>query len=382
MFLGEREIISWYREMRTAYPEVYGWTNGPFGRLGKQLSAGATLRLKEDTDGRWHGPLMVVKGSRWGDSAGDKAPMYVTEDGTEVDFEAVHNDELYYVETDVGRFARLRNLDRQELNGLVGRIAGWDSLTGRYRVEVPGRSRVLGVKAANFRFVRRRNLSSLPERVLVEICEYLPFSQLDDVRLFSKAGRQAVDEAWDTPPKLRAVIAEKLTSLDFSTLVAAVRAHDAALVRAALQTRLVTLDDHVLPGRQSLLHVASSTSVAVLTLLVDEYRDDVNKRSGDGSTPLILACMKPQADCAKFLLERKANPYYVDDDGDGPLYYAYDLGAKGHACVNVLRDFGVRGNPGSPVHTSSGSLTGFGDVLPRDLRYRVANGIEWRPEWD
>jgi len=206
----------------------------------------------------------------------------------------------------------------------------------------------------------------------------LTFDRLDDAGLLSKRLQRAVERAWKGSP-LRP-IAAATTETRLKLLSDAAKTGPADLVRAALRGNLVGLDtDLHPPHRSTLIHNAN---LPVLKVLVHEFHDNVNKRSADGSTPLVYSCMSGGApDVTRFLLENDADPYVVDSDGDSALWYANNLNDQhdGRAKVAALRQFGVKGSPRSPVHTSPGT---FRDALPAHIRRQVASGLYWRPEWD
>lgn len=73
--------------------------------------------------------------------------------------------------------------------------------------------------------------------------------------------------------------------------------------------------------------------------LIEEGADPNEPRSDEGSTPLHLAALVDNAGIAERLLEAGADPFVVDQDEDGPLGYAYYVGAS--SVADVLLDYGV-----------------------------------------
>lgn len=73
-------------------------------------------------------------------------------------------------------------------------------------------------------------------------------------------------------------------------------------------------------GGLTALHYAVRDGYADAVGVLLDAKMDVNARSADQSTPLILACANGQYDIAMSLLQRGADPNLVNDDGIAPLF--------------------------------------------------------------
>jgi ankyrin repeat protein len=75
-------------------------------------------------------------------------------------------------------------------------------------------------------------------------------------------------------------------------------------------------------GAFTALHYAVRDGRSEAALMLLEAGADINHRTADESSPLLLATINGNYDLAKELLGRGADPNYVSDDGVGPLFAA------------------------------------------------------------
>ena len=75
-------------------------------------------------------------------------------------------------------------------------------------------------------------------------------------------------------------------------------------------------------GAFTALHYAVRDGRSEAALMLLEAGADINHRTADESSPLLLATINGNYDLAKELLARGADPNYVSDDGVGPLFAA------------------------------------------------------------
>jgi ankyrin repeat protein len=73
-------------------------------------------------------------------------------------------------------------------------------------------------------------------------------------------------------------------------------------------------------GAFTALHYAVRDGRSEAALMLLEAGADINHRTADESSPLLLATINGNYDLAKELLARGADPNYVSDDGVGPLF--------------------------------------------------------------
>lgn len=77
-----------------------------------------------------------------------------------------------------------------------------------------------------------------------------------------------------------------------------------------------------LPGKWSALHYAAFTGDQKLVADLLEKGADINARSPNGATPLMMAIYDGRQEAAKFLIERGANTRLRNDWGDGAMEWA------------------------------------------------------------
>ena len=284
------------------------------------------------------------------------------------------------------------------IHGLNGRVdLNGHEIEVLKLVEGKGRwvCRVIDVVAESV-LVRPQNLvrcpprlTEIPDEVLVLLLERIPISSLSlTVSVTSWCLRNAVQKTWRGPEwrRLRRFFSRLTARAEKQGLVRdAIDANDLRTLRTIFREEPAWLTESLVDSAGSTAATIATAQPDALRMLLDEFACDVNTRRADGSTLLIDACMKTtdtSEECARILCERGADLYAVDDDGDGALYYAHDNGNEG--CVQVLRAFGVRGRPHSPVHTSSAGFMGFQDLLPRHFRMQLNAGdyTHWNPDWD
>lgn len=278
---------------------------------------------------------------------------------------------------------------RADLNGREAEVLQWNEARERWTV------RLVGGVAERLLVVRRENLvrrgpvfDLLPEDVLVSLLEVVCLHTLEGaVPLVSHQMRRAVSGTWKGAEwrELRE-FAGKRTRFGrrMDIFLRTVQTEAIHLLRPMLHFMRATRVD----AGPTMIHLATQKP-AVLRLLVTEFGADVNVRRDDGSTPLIDVCCSPKpvaAECARILCEHGCDLYAVDDDGGSALWYA--TVAKNDACVQVLREFGVRGRPTSAPHLSSARVsdhfivtTARGDQLPPSIRAELSRGdyTHWRP---
>ena len=73
-------------------------------------------------------------------------------------------------------------------------------------------------------------------------------------------------------------------------------------------------------GGFTALHYAVRDGYAASVAVLLEAKTDINARSADKSTPLVLAIANGQYDIAETLLKRGANPNLANDDGIAPIF--------------------------------------------------------------
>lgn len=77
-------------------------------------------------------------------------------------------------------------------------------------------------------------------------------------------------------------------------------------------------------GMTALLLAARDGRLAAVRALLDAGANVDQPSAGDRSTPLVMAIINGHFDTAKFLLDRRADPNQVNDDGLAPLYATID----------------------------------------------------------
>ena len=290
---------------------------------------------------------------------------------------------------------------RADLNGREVQVMMWVDGRARWACRI-----VAG--AAEHILVRPQNLDRCPPRftelsddVLLLVLERIPIVDLSLVlSVTSKCVRAAVQKTWNGSEWrwVRQFFSRLTTRAEKQSIIEPCIWHpvwhpqgDLLTLRTIFREDPKWLTESIIESVGSKAASLATCQPDVLRMLLDEFACDVNTRRFDGSTLLIDACMRDRSRsganiaCARMLCEHGADLYAVDDDGDGALYYAHENGNEG--CVQVLREFGVRGRPDAAVHTSSdgvGLWGGFRDLLPSHVRAELNQGdyTHWDPSWD
>ena len=81
----------------------------------------------------------------------------------------------------------------------------------------------------------------------------------------------------------------------------------------------VTCEDN--RGLNTLHYAALGGDTDIISLILTRL-PDIESKTADGQTPLIMAVLKGELPGVKYLLERGANPLAKDNDGENSLYHA------------------------------------------------------------
>lgn len=86
-----------------------------------------------------------------------------------------------------------------------------------------------------------------------------------------------------------------------------------------------------------------------LKLILDNYNIDINQKSKDGTTPLLLSALLGKFEIFNLLLEYKADIGLADDENNTPLHVASDLGylKMVYKLVELGADFNIKTNKGN-----------------------------------
>ena len=95
-------------------------------------------------------------------------------------------------------------------------------------------------------------------------------------------------------------------------------------VEEVLQKKPELISDPITPTSKvtALIQTASTNNLELAQILITKYSADPNLPSQKGETPLIAAIRKNHLEMVKFLIEKGADPHYVDAAGFSTIEYS------------------------------------------------------------
>lgn len=120
----------------------------------------------------------------------------------------------------------------------------------------------------------------------------------------------------------------------------AVRGEHLDILDKAIEQTGMGINDHVTPNGWTLLHVAAYYNhPKTAEHLIVQYKADVEARTNDGATPILLGAEKNSVETAELLLKHGANVDNGDDKNITPLHYGAWAGSA--EVVKLLLEAGA-----------------------------------------